>query len=1064
MNDTIKNQQRSSIRQDFPLWLSVVTIIISVAASLAGLWQWQQVLQRYQTASTKHNDIIREIGKMSRFDEAQTAAAGMAVLTGDFTYENKYYQIDKEMKETLNSLRSNIPPADIGELLSLLDTKDIVHTQIERQALALAHQGRRQEAAALLNSNEYLSLSDAYEGVITTIENIAENVIATEDQQLRDSQSIVVAVIVVVNLSLLGIWFIAIKSVRRWATERIKNETFLKKARDELEERVETRTQDLESANAKLQSEIVEHERSEEELWRTSQIYQSLFDSSRDALMMLTLKPGKFIAVNRAALDLFGASNMAEIAALEPMDLSPERQTDGRLSSEKEQEIMAIVLREGSHFFEWEHRRLDGRSFPADVLLTRMEVGEDIFVLANTRDITQRKQSENALQKLNEELEQRVITRTAQLEQARHEAERATRAKSDFLSAMSHEIRTPMNGIIGMIDALYQTSLKGTQVEMVNLISESAYALLEIINDILDFSKIEAGKLQLEAKPMQLASIVEKACTVLDYFGKKKEVELILFTDPRIPAAVVGDALRLRQVLLNIISNAIKFSSGGPQAGRVGIRALLAEAGAERVMVAIQVTDNGIGMDEATLANVFQHFGQADVSTTRRFGGTGLGLPISKHLVELMGGEIAIHSAPGEGTTVTVRVPFALLPEQAAPGAATDIAGLSCFVIGPQGLADDLTVYLEAADAVVERMANLAAAHERTNAILPGLMVWIIDITGATPTPDELRAAAREGFDIRFVVIGRGDRRQPRLENTGMVVVDGNILSRQTFLKAVAIAAGKAQEDAEELVCKITGTVMERMSRTEALERGRLILVAEDNEVNRKVILQQFALIGVVGDIVVNGREAVERWQQNGYALVLTDLHMPEMDGYELAAAIRDAEHGSEHIPIIAYSASALREDNNRVAAAGIDECLRKPVSLATLKTTLDRWLEKSKPIPASASGAPVKTAPVDVSILEGLVGNDPAVIDEFLEDFRVFAVKTAAEVQAALDNGDAAAIGALMHKFKSSARSVGALKLGDVCTDIEQAGKAGRSEALADLMRRFEAEMDAVHNFLDSM
>ena len=206
--------------------------------------------------------------------------------------------------------------------------------------------------------------------------------------------------------------------------------------------------------------------------------------------------------------------------------------------------------------------------------------------------------------------------------------EQANRAKSSFLAAMSHEIRTPMNGVIGMIDVLHQSSLKGDQVEMVDLIRESAFSLLGIIDDILDFSKIEAGKLELEREAIAVADVVEGVCGMLNGMAEKKDVALTLFTDPAIPAQVLGDALRLRQVLINLANNAIKFSSGQSHAGRVSVRALLVEQSAEQVTVEFQVTDNGIGMDEETQARLFTAFTQADASTTRRFGGTGLGLAL----------------------------------------------------------------------------------------------------------------------------------------------------------------------------------------------------------------------------------------------------------------------------------------------------------------------------------------------------------------------------------------------------------------------------------------------------
>lgn len=659
------------------------------------------------------------------------------------------------------------------------------------------------------------------------------------------------------------------------------------------------------------------------------------------------------------------------------------------------------------------------------------------------------------------------------LESARLEAEQANQAKSAFLAAMSHEIRTPMNGVIGMIEVLQQSSLTSYQMEMTNLIRESAFALLEIIEDILDFSKIEAGRLEIELRPIPLATVAEKACSMLEHMAASKGVELTLFSDPVIPEEVLGDALRLRQVLVNLISNAIKFSSGQPHPGRVSVQVTMTELEPDRVIVAFQVTDNGIGMDEETLNRLFMPFTQGDASTTRRFGGTGLGLTITHHLVKLMGGEISVKSAPGEGATFIVHLPFQLPSNRPLKSKNTiDLTGLSCLVIGgEEGLGGDLVAYLEYAGASVERATDLAAARERIKALPSKQWLLVIDAGYEEPPVDELRLAFRtrsnlsSSYKPHFVVVKRGRRHRGRIEADGLVTLDGNILYRQSFLQAVAVAAGRAKLEEEMPLPEEGVTRITPPSREEALQQGKLILVAEDNEINQKVIRQQLTLLGYVADVVSNGREAFQHWESGDYALILTDLHMPEMDGYQLTQAIRSAEKGEAHIPIIALTANALKGEADRCRAIGMDDYLSKPVQLDQLKTTLEKRLQApvhkpvtlEEPIAASQSTTP----PVDVSILEALIGNDRSTVREFLQDFRVNAKEISEQLHAAYHAMEFDKIKEAAHKLKSSARSVGAVGLGEWCAKIEQAAKDNNEKELASLFPHFDAEMAAVDSYL---
>ncbi len=855
--------------------------------------------------------------------------------------------------------------------------------------------------------------------------------------------------------------------------------------------------------------------------------------------------------------------SLAEVIGQNPSILQ-----SGRTPRATYDDLWAHLTRNETWKGELINRRKDGSEYIESVWVSpvRLADGRVANYLAIQEDVTERKRMEAELLQLNDELEEKVATRTAALDQARLDADHANRAKSAFLAAMSHEIRTPMNGVVGMVDVLQQTSLNGQQTEMVNIIHDSAFSLLAIIDDILDFSKIEAGKLQIDSMPMSVANVVEGTCETLIPLSLKKGVELTLFTDPGIPPAVMSDALRLRQILVNLANNAIKFSSGQDRPGKVSVRAVLAEdsshlkpvrgepdvttshstrlpkdgnqvagyvephspstrplvlSAAEgsgrtvlgdtgQVTLEFRVTDNGIGIDKETQARLFSPFTQADSSTTRNFGGAGLGLAICRQLVSIMGGEITVRSEPGKGAMFSVRLPFDLPPEQRAENERPSlIAGLHCLVVGgAESLAGDLAAYLVHDGATVERAPDIAAARQWVARRPPGPCIVVIDTAGANPPLDELRAAAhaRPGLDVRFTAIERGGRQRPRIIATDLVALDAEVMHRSAFLEAVAIAAGRAEQPGREARPDNAGATPALPSREEARQQGSLILIAEDNEINQKVILQQLKLLGRIADIAGDGREALELWRGGDYGLLFTDLHMPRMDGYELTAAIRTAEKTGDaktRIPIIAITANALKGEADHCRTIGMDDYLSKPVQLVNLKAMLEKWMpavtsdpiadeaasiaESAQSLPPCRGKArmgvehvekqresnistPSLTLPlqgggnvvVDVNVLKALIGDDEAMVREFLHDFRLSAKKIAAELRAACAANQTETAGALAHKLKSSSRSVGALALGELCAALEKAGKGGDAEALATLLPKFEQELAGVERFLE--
>jgi PAS domain S-box-containing protein len=859
------------------------------------------------------------------------------------------------------------------------------------------------------------------------------------------------------------------------------------------------KTDELNALNSNLEQRI---ERRTAALRQQQSWNELLLDSLAEGVVACD-DEGKITLVNRVARRWYGVdssdtpltelSHAYQLVQDDGVTPLPEAQAplNRALAGERLQEQEIIIAQDGA---EPRHALASGGPLidPAGRTLGAVVAVHDITerhkaLLQSQRASKQLQEANRVIAQERQLLAERVEARTQalteanrRLELAKIEAESANQAKSAFLATMSHEIRTPMNGVIGMLDVLEQSSLLSHQVEIVDLIQDSALSLLSIINDILDFSKIEAGKLTLEHRPLSVEEVMEKVCHLLRRLAQRKGVLLTLFVDPQIPSLVLGDTLRLRQVLINLVNNAIKFSAADERQGRVSLRAEALEPQGSPAAIEFSVTDNGIGMDSATLARLFTPFTQADDSTTRRFGGTGLGLTIAHDLVTLMGGDISVHSKPHQGSRFTVRLPLHPAPQQPpSPELPPLLRGLHCRLLGAaEGMTPDLAIYLAQAQGLVQQTHDLDDIDRwASEPAMAGLEVWILDATSAGPRLEDVRRKLGSGAatDIRFVLIEQGQRRIPRKLSEDVVTIDANALPRSTLYEAVAIAAGwqPAPKQSALIAGKSDSTPL---TRDEALQLGQLILVAEDNETNQKVIVHQLRLLGFAADIVANGCEALESWQQGHYALILTDLHMPEMDGYQLSAAIREREAPGTRIPLIALTANAIQDEAQRCRDAGMDDYLSKPARLEQLQGMLDKWMpaapEHPAPIQAAVptqtspasrplvlSDQSASTAPLDISVLANLVGNESDVIREFLQEFQLSATEIIAQLTATADNLPQSQAKAAAHKLKSSAYAVGAIQLAGLCAQIE---RAGHKAALSALLKQCEQEMATLNDYID--
>jgi PAS domain S-box-containing protein len=694
----------------------------------------------------------------------------------------------------------------------------------------------------------------------------------------------------------------------------------------------------------------------------------------------------------------------------------------------------------------------DGEVGWFQVTVQPLDDGIAIFSL----EVSERRRAEEEVLAINRALERRIQERTAELEEARLLSDNANRAKSAFLAAMSHEIRTPMNGVIGMVEVLANGQLLAHQQEPIATIRASAFSLLRLIDDVLDFSKIEAGHMALERVPVPLCELIENVCDTLVPGAIDAGAELSLFIDPRLPDDIWGDATRLRQVLFNLIGNAIKFSAGRPgQPGRIDVRAeLLPEAGPGLLL---QVTDNGIGIAPEAQARLFASFNQAESSTTRRFGGTGLGLAICKRLVSLMEGHIDAHSHLGFGSTFSVRLPIHTVEGGRTP-APVDIAGVRCVISATLRDAPILRSYLSnaGADLVVSD-----APDDARQALVDQTQPWVLVRCLRTDQPESDGLDALAALpQARQVLLIRGRRLGARPETSNAVFVDANALRRSALLRAVAIAAGRASPDI--LLPRddpAPARVIVPPSVAEARARGRLILIAEDDDTNRKVLLRQLSMLGHAAEFAHDGAEALRMWQAGRYALLLSDLHMPLMDGYTLAQAVR-AEEARRNLavrtPIIAVTANALRGEAQRASAAGMDGYLTKPLQLDALREALARWLPHDAdlvlqaPAPAAEAGATASApALLDLDVLRGYIGDAPDLERQFLQSFITSAHQALAQLPGPGDAPDARHLAALAHRLKAGARTVGALSTSDLCAELENACLAGDPQPLPAIIAR---------------
>jgi len=673
-----------------------------------------------------------------------------------------------------------------------------------------------------------------------------------------------------------------------------------------------------------------------------------------------------------------------------------------------------------------------------------------------------------------EELETEVARRTVELVHAKEAAEAASRAKSRFLAKMSHEIRTPMNGILGMADILLQGSLPGEQRRSVEIVRRSGEALLEIINDILDFSRIEAGRMELDDAPFDLGGIVEEVTELLAERAHAKRIELASQVDPGIPAFLRGDPCRLRQILVNLVGNAVKFT----ERGEVVVRASLDSRNGDAVTVRFSVRDTGIGIPREALEKIFISFTQADGSTTRKFGGTGLGLSISRQLVEMMGGTIRVESDAGSGSDFifTVRLRKAMESDLMPSSSRLNLKGLKALVVDDNRTNREILekqlyiwgIRCRGAGGGDEALTLLRSADSE------GAPFDLAILDYHMPDIDGLQLAGLIKADpslsgVRLIMLSsvgiRGDGRKAR--ETGISGYLTKPVRRDVLYESIAAVMGIRDPAVE-------GKLVTRHSVAGTPEKidGRILLV-EDNRVNQEVTLGILSVFGCRADVAGNGREALVAIAAGEYDLVLMDCQMPVMDGYEATRILRAREKktGGKRLAVVALTANAMEGDIDSCLAAGMDDYLSKPFTIGKLGNMLTKWLSAGVgPGPAGAEEEPPDTrtvekppaSPIDTNVLDGIRAlegdGNRGLLERIINLYLSDAPRLVAGILSAAEKGEKESILRAAHTLKSSSANVGATGLSELCRKVEGMARTGEPIAAGDpLLSKFEGEHQLV-------
>lgn len=773
---------------------------------------------------------------------------------------------------------------------------------------------------------------------------------------------------------------------------------------------------------------ISQRKRAEQALSESDQRVRTILSSIQAGIIIVDAETHTIVDANAAALTMIGTQRDEVVgkSCHGFICLAQEGQCPMQDLARSMDDVESVLL------------RADGSALPVLKTVARVKLNGRQHYVESLVNITRRRQVEQDLEK------------------AKAVAEAATRAKSEFLANMSHEIRTPLNAIMGMGELLLQTKLDAVQREYADVMRNSGDALLSIINDILDLSKIEAGKLEFESIAFDIRCCLDEVGDIVGHRANEKGLEMAIFVHPEVPAKIKGDPGRLRQILLNLANNAIKFTSEG----EVVIRVEVEHGDLQHVVLLFSVTDTGIGVPEDRMDRLFKPFSQIDASTTRKYGGTGLGLIICAHLVEKMNGRLGVESAVGRGSRFWFSAPFDVvsMEDTQVLRRRVSIRGSKILIVDDNATNRQiLREILKSWECTSEEASNsseaMAILGARTSFTEP-FSLAILDVNMSETNGEGLAQWIKSDPVLNTLPLilltsspASGDAQKLRAAGFAAYLTKP-VKSSQLYNAIVAILGsrtGPVQAAEEPLITQHT-------LNEESRHRTR-ILVAEDNLVNQKVAIRMLQKLGFGCDVANNGLEAVAAISHRLYDVVLMDCQMPEMDGFEATQEIRSREGADSHTVIIAMTAEAIAGDRERCLNAGMDDYVSKPVQLSSLRKVLEKY---TRPEPESES-------PVDVDRLQEVSGGDSAFERELIELFLPSSLTCVESAEAALQSGNMDQLYREAHSLKGSSSNMGVHRLQELSQSLETAALEKNVPQCCRVLEQTKQEVAAVHRFLQN-